>query len=496
MDMPEMGKVFLVGAGPGDDGLLTVKGRRLLESAEVVVYDRLVGEDILALMPEEAEKINVGKVAGYHPVPQGEINRILADKAKEGKRVVRLKGGDSFVFGRGGEELELLKENHVPFEVVPGITSAIAAAAYAGIPVTHRDFCSSLHIITGHKRENGTLRLDYDALVRLDGTLLFLMSVSNIEEIAAGLLSAGMGADMPCALVENGTRPEQRKLITRLETAAQDVQREGIHSPALFIVGRVCSLSDSFDWFDNLPLKGVKVLVTRPRASAHKLADGLKELGAAVTLAPAIETRPLPFAWPDLAACTALVFTSAAGVSAFFGRLFDNGQDARCLAGKRLFCVGKETARSLREYGLRADYVPAVYSGERLAQELIEKRLVSGSDRLLLLRAREASRELPGRLKEAGVPFDETAVYETVILPLGDIDPRAYDMLTFTSASCVEGFAQAAAGRDLTDLPALCIGEQTARAAKVRGMQAMVPPEATIDSMIKWMEEWQHGRNE
>lgn len=245
-----LGKVYLVGAGPGDPGLLTLKGRALLERAEVVVYDRLVGPEILKMIPENAEKIDVGKNAGKHPVPQPEISRILLEKAQADKQVVRLKGGDSFVFGRGGEELELLIAHGVPFEVVPGITSAIAGAAYAGIPVTHRDYCSSVHLITGHRREDGALGLDYDALNRIGGTLVFLMSVSTIEEISQGLLGVGMAADMPCAMVENGTLPSQRKFRTTLQHAAQTVRDEGVHSPALFIVGRVCTLSDAMNWFD------------------------------------------------------------------------------------------------------------------------------------------------------------------------------------------------------------------------------------------------------
>ena len=247
--MADMGKVYLIGAGPGDPGLLTVKGRDCLVKADVVVYDRLVGPKILEMIPESAERIDVGKNSGHHPVPQPEISRILLEKALEGKRVARLKGGDSFVFGRGGEELELLAAHGVPFEVVPGVTSAFAGAAYAGIPVTHRDYCASVHLITGHRQKNGALSIDYEALNRLKGTLVFMMSVANIDEIAQGLMAAGMSPDMPCALVENGTLPSQRKCLTTLALAARKVQEAQIHSPALFIVGRVCLLSETMDWF-------------------------------------------------------------------------------------------------------------------------------------------------------------------------------------------------------------------------------------------------------
>ncbi len=481
------GKVFLVGAGPGDAGLLTVKAKALLSKAQVVVYDRLVGADILALLPEEAEKINVGKTAGNHPVPQEQISQILVDKAKEGKDVVRLKGGDSFVFGRGGEELELLCENGIDFEVVPGITSAIAAATYAGIPVTHRDYCASVHIITGHRKKDGELSLDYDALVRLNGTLVFLMAVSNAGEIARGLLQAGMDASMPCAMVENGTRPQQRKFLFTLSEASGAVEKYGVQSPALFLVGRVCALSDRFDWFSNLPLKGRRILVTRPKNSANRLADGLRAWGADVTLLPAIRTQALPFEMPSLDGYTALIFTSAPGVQAYFKRLMEES-DTRSLFGKRVFCVGRETAKALLGYGIRADYLPSVYSGEALGRELVGQGLVKPSDRLLLLRARQASRQLPGILAENGVPFDELAVYETLYEKNVAPRPDVWEYVTFTSASCVEGFVRGfPAGTDFTSVQALCIGQQTADAAKAYGMRTQVSPQATIDSMIAWI---------
>jgi len=279
------GKVVLVGAGPGDSGLITVKGLQALKQAEVVVYDRLVGSGILELIPDHAERIYVGKNVGHHVVPQERINEILLEKALEGKRVVRLKGGDGFVFGRGGEELEGLGAHGIPFEVVPGITSAIAAPAYAGIPVTHRELSASLHIITGHLKDDGELNLDYNALVRLGGTLIFMMSVSSLPEIAAGLIQAGMPPEMPCAVVENGTLSRQRKLVGTLSKMEQAVKEKKIKSPAVFVVGRVCELSERFDWFSALPLLGKRILVTRPRATASKLSERLRALGAEVVLA-------------------------------------------------------------------------------------------------------------------------------------------------------------------------------------------------------------------
>lgn len=485
--MKQTGIVYLVSAGPGNPDLLTVRGKELLQQAEVVVYDRLAGEEILSLAPETALYIDVGKTSGRHLVPQEEINRILVQQAQSGKTVVRLKGGDSFVFGRGGEELEQLCQAGIPFEVVPGVTSAIAAPAFAGIPVTHRDYCASLHIITGHRRQNGALELDYDALARLKGTLIFLMAVATVGEIAAGLCGAGMEKDTPCALIENGTRPEQRKLLSTLKAVAEDALREKIQSPAVFVVGDVCGLSDAFDWFSRLPLKGLRFLVTSPRANAGRMAEGLRRMGARVLCAPAIQTVPLPFIMPDLSNYTAIIFTSVSGVSSFFTALFSQGKDARCLAGKRIFCVGKETANSLLSYGLRADYIPARYSGEDLAGESLENHLISSKDSLLWLRAEAASPALAEIIRSAGIPLAELAVYRTEEQP--GAMPLDFDYAVFTSASCVERFCGKVGQKyEYARVKALCIGEQTARAAQKAGMQPFVSPVAAIPGMLEWIE--------
>mgnify|MGYP006070650005 FL=1 len=284
------GQVILVGAGPGDPELLTIKGRKAIESAEVVVYDRLVGQAIFDLIPENAERINVGKESSHHTVPQEQINQILLEKALEGKRVVRLKGGDPFLFGRGGEELELLSEHGVSFQEVPGITSAIAVPAYAGIPVTHRDCCSSLHIITGHQRAGKPLSINFEALVQTKGTLVFLMGVSALGEICRGLLEAGMEPDMPAAVIEKGTTPSQRPILATLSTLPETAKAEKVKSPAIIIVGKVCAYSNQFDWFDHLPLKGKTVIVTRPKERAGTLSERLRALGwggAGVQVSPA-----------------------------------------------------------------------------------------------------------------------------------------------------------------------------------------------------------------
>ena len=316
------GKVTLVGAGPGDPGLLTRKGLEALERADVVVYDRLVSPAILALMPEGAVKINVGKEASRHPVPQEQINRILLEQAQQGHNVVRLKGGDPFLFGRGGEELELLAEHRIPFEEVPGITSAIAAPAYGGIPVTHRDCCSSLHIVTGHQRAGKELAIDFEALVRTGGTLVFLMGVSALPTICAGLLDAGMAPDTPAAVVERGTTPAQRRVSASLAGLPRAAEAAAVQSPAVIVVGGVCALADQFDWFDHLPLKGKRVVVTRPRERAGTLSARLRALGADVWEYPCIATVPIP-PCPDvdgalerLSGYEWLALTSPAGVDA------------------------------------------------------------------------------------------------------------------------------------------------------------------------------------
>ena len=333
------GKVILVGAGPGDPGLLTRKGLEALRSADVVVYDRLVGPGILALMPEGAEQINVGKQAAHHPVPQEQINRILLDKALEGKTVVRLKGGDPFLFGRGGEELELLVEHRVPFEEVPGITSAIAAPAYGGIPVTHRDCCSSLHIITGHQRSGKELDIDFEALVRTRGTLVFLMGVSALGAICAGLLAAGMAPDTPAAVVERGTTPAQRRVSAPLAELPQAAEAAAVQSPAVIVVGRVCALAEDFDWFDALPLKGKTVAVTRPRERSGTLSARLRSLGADVWEYPCIATEPirpcpgLEEAMERLGDYQWLALTSPAGADGLWSWLEGHGLDARPWGG-------------------------------------------------------------------------------------------------------------------------------------------------------------------
>ena len=486
------GKVILVGAGPGDPGLLTVKGRSALMGADVVVYDRLVGEGIMALIPSHAETINVGKESSHHLVPQEQINEILLQKAQEGKVVVRLKGGDPFLFGRGGEELELLAQHGIPFEEVPGITSAIAAPAYGGIPVTHRDCCSSLHIVTGHARAGKRLTIDFEALVRTGGTLVFLMGVTSLPEICAGLLNAGMAPDTPAAIVEEGTTPRQRRISGTVGTLPEIAKREQVHSPAISIVGGVCALADQFDWFDALPLKGKTVVVTRPKERAGTLSGKLRALGAQVWEYPCIETAPIlpcpaveqaierlnDYAWVG--------FTSPAGVEAAWAQLVRMGKDARAFGGVKIAAIGPGTAKALAEHGLTADYLPEVYDAAHLGEGL------PGEGKVLLLRAEIGSPALTQALSRRNIAYDDIPCYRTVYEnPRSEelrraVETGAVQMVTFTSASTVKGFvASVGENADFSRMMGVCIGEQTAAEAQKHSIPVQVAKQATIDALIE-----------
>lgn len=488
------GKVTLVGAGPGDPGLLTVKGRAALAAADVVVYDRLVSPAVLDLIPGTARQIDVGKEASRHPVPQHRINQILLEEAQAGHSVVRLKGGDPFVFGRGGEELETLARAGVAFEEVPGVTSAIAAAAYGGIPVTHRDFSSSLHIVTGHAREGEPLSIDFDALVRARGTLVFLMGVTAMPIIVQGLLEAGMDPDTPAAMVENGTLPSQRRCDATLSTLPRQAAAMDIHSPALIVVGGVCALGKELCWFERLPLHGKRILVTRPRARAGTLSDKLRSLGADVVEYPCIETIPIlpcpamEAALRDLSAYEWLAFTSPTGVETFWFCLRELGRDARHLCGVKLAAIGPGTAKALADRGLTADLVPGTYDAAHLGGALAD----AARGKVLLLRAAEGSAALTDALARRGIAYDDIAVYQTLYLfPYTralrkELEAGKIDAVTFTSASTVRGFlSTVGADADFSRTVGLCIGEQTAGEARKHGIPVRVAEKATIDSLVE-----------
>ena len=484
------GNVILVGAGPGDPGLLTRKGLEAISQAEVVVFDRLVGPEILGLIPENAEKIDVGKQASNHPVPQYRINQILLEKALEGKRVVRLKGGDPFLFGRGGEELELLKEHGISFQEVPGVTSALSVPAYAGIPVTHRDYCSSVHIITGHAKAGTELKIDFDALRRTRGTLVFLMGVTALPMICKGLLDSGMDGDMPAAVIERGTLPRQRKVVSTLAELPKAAEDAKIVSPAIIVVGRVCGLSDSFDWFDNLPLKGREIIVTRPAERNGSLCGKLSALGASVTAYPCIRTvervnnPELDTAIGKLNDYRWLVFTSPAGPGIFFKHLRKQHMDARALAGLKIAAIGPKTAAEVEKFGVLADLVPETYDSDHLAQAMAG---VEGP--VLLCRTSEGSDALPRLFAEKGISFADIACYDTVYeAPNSDSVKELVEsgaIVTFTSASTVRGFARSLPDADYSNIIGCCIGRQTAAEAEQYGIPVRIAEKATMDSLIE-----------
>lgn len=490
----QTGKVILAGAGPGDPALLTLKAKRAIEEADVVVYDRLVSKEILALIPADRERVDVGKNAGHHPVPQDEINRILIEKAKRGKKVLRLKGGDPYIFGRGGEEMEALYAAGLPFEEIPGITSAIAAPAYAGIPLTHRDYCSSVHIITGHAKAGSEMKIDYEALLRLNGTLVFLMSLSNLGEILQGLLSAGMEPTMPAAVIENGTRANMRKVVSVLADLEEKVQAAGLHAPALTVVGKVCALSDNFDWFDRLPLHGKRILVTQPVRKPSRLAEGLRRLGAEVLTLPSVDTVPLrPLAVP-YAEYGVLAFTSGEGVRSFCSWLMETGRDMRVLAGKRIAVIGPSTERELEHFALRADFMPHVYSGKAMAEEMSASGFLKPGEKVLLLRTDKGSEDITQALAAAGVPYLDCPVYSTKSADCAEMElQEGIDLVTFTSKSAVDGLTRLLTPQGRETLlqdgkslpPALCIGEKTADAARAAGFDVLLSKEASIPSMLE-----------
>lgn len=505
------GKVWLVGAGPGDIGLLTLKGKEVLESAEVVVYDALVSDEIAALIPASAKKINVGKRANHHLIPQEEINQILLDEALKGNQVVRLKGGDPFVFGRGGEELELLVENNIPYEVVPGITSAVSVPAYAGIPVTHRDYTSSVHIITGHARKGGSSRIQYDALVKMNATLIFLMGIGALEEICNSLIQAGMNPDTPAAVLEKGTSAKQRRVIATVATLKGAADQADIKTPAIIIVGEVCSLSDSFAWVEKQPLAGLQVVVTRPREKSSTLTKKLRAKGAHVIEMPAIKTVTLEeendlnrFVQSfdkinEVRGEQWILFTSPKGVESFFTLLSVTGKDVRQLyrTGVKFGVVGNATRKELRLHGIEADYMPEIYCGKELGTGLIE---VIGQDSYVTLyRAKNASEDVIEVLRNNAIEYQDIPVYNTeycvdkelVTRIQTGIENEIVDYIMFTSGSCVTAFVSCLTDMDYTKIKAICIGEQTAAMAEKYGMQIQVSKKATIDSMIETLSDVQ-----
>ena len=500
------GKVWLVGAGPSDPGLFTLKGKAVLAQAQVVVYDALVGSGVLSMIPETAEQIYVGKRAGNHTMTQDEINELLVRKAEEGKRVVRLKGGDPFLFGRGGEELLVLRANGIDYEVVPGVSSALAVPAYNGIPVTDRSCASSVHIITGHKRADEPLELPFQAYVKTEGTLVFLMGLSALPDIVRGLLDAKMDPQTPAAVLEKGTTAGQRRVCAVLAELEEAVKDAHLRTPAIIVVGAVAALGEQLAWYEKLPFFGRRFVLTRPKERMDELAKQLRTRGAEVIELPVIETRPLPVSGKIQAEFEklskkeydCLVFTSPAGVHTFFQMLCDSGQDVRILGDMMLAVIGDGTKRALREYGLLADLMPEVYDGTSLGT-LPGERLPDGR-RVLIARSAIGNPKLVTCMEAQAAELGKTiqvtdlAVYETVtkhneLIPAAQLfEKDLIDGVFFTSASTVRAFLQTNPKIDPTRIHALCIGEMTAEAACEAGMRVEVAKEASVEGLIELAE--------
>lgn len=476
--------VYLVGAGPGDPGLVTARGRDLLAQADVVVYDRLASAALVALAPSGAERIDVGKAAGSATRTQDEINTLLVETGRRADVVVRLKGGDPFIFGRGGEEAEVLQAAGIPFEVVPGISSAIAAPAYAGIPVTHRGLSTHITIVTGHEDPaKGRSDVDWEALAAAGGTLVVLMGAGHLAEIAERLVAGGRSKETPAAAITWGTTPRQSTVRATLGTIASC----GVEAPAAVVIGEVAALD--LGWFESRPLFGRRVVVTRAREQASDLRLRLELLGAQVIELPAIAIEPLPFDVPDLSPYGWVVFTSANGVDAFFdGGLTPAGLDARALAPVRIAVIGPGTAAALQRRGLRADVAPAEFVAEAL---VVAFPASSDGERVLLARAAVARDTLPEGLEAKGYAVTVLPVYRTVP---GAADPEALelvragkvDAITFTSSSTVTNLLGALGGVPSPQPRVVAIGPVTAATASEAGLRVdAVAEEHTIGGVVR-----------
>jgi uroporphyrinogen III methyltransferase/synthase len=494
------GVVYLVGAGPGDPGLLTRRGEALLRAADVVVYDRLVAPSLLDLSPPTAEKIFVGKEGGGPSVPQRETTELLIERGLAGQCVVRLKGGDPFVFGRGGEEALDLRRAGVPFEIVPGVTSAIAAPAYAGIPVTHRGLASSVTFATGHedptKPESS---IDWSRLARGGDTLVFLMGVEHLATIATHLIAAGRDPAEPSALVRWGTIAQQRTLRAPLGQIATLSREQDFRPPAVLVVGAVVDLAADLNWFERRPLFGRRILVTRAREQASALSEQLLALGAeplefpTIRIEPLADPEPLDRAVERLGQADWVILTSANGVRAVFERLTVLGRDARVFASTRVAAIGPATAASLLEHGIRPDFVPSAFTSEAIARELAP--LVEPGQQVVLLRADIAPRILADQLARSGAEVENVAAYRTMPDLAGRdqilrrLERRQIDVVTFTSSSTVRNLVEGLgpARTNLLDDPLLaCIGPVTSATARELGLRVDLEASVhTVDGLVQ-----------
>ena len=502
-------RVYLIGAGPGDPKLLTLKALECIKNADVVVYDYLASPSLLKHTETDAELIYAGKKGGDHTLTQDQINALIVEKASRGLTVARLKGGDPFIFGRGGEEAQVLVENGIEFEIVPGVTSAIAAPAYAGIPLTHRDHVSSVSFITGHedpaKTETG---IHWDSLAKGGSTLVFLMGVKNLSSITENLITHGRSPSTPVALVRWGTTPKQQTVTGTLDNIVERVRESGLKPPAIIVVGDVVSLREELRWFDHLPLLGKKIVVTRARAQASDLVEKLSRLGAECIEIPAIRINPpsdnsaLVNAVQQIDTYQWVVFTSVNGVDFFFKTLYGLGRDVRSLGHLKFACIGPATLDRLRTFGIVADILPETYRAESVIQAF-EHQNIRGTN-ILLPRAMEARTVLPEELDKMGAVVDEVTAYVTTMddrsrEKLSEAGEHTdVDMVTFTSSSTVKNFAGLFPDGDFSafmeNTATACIGPITADTAARLGLCVDVSAQTyTIDGLVEAIIEY-YGR--
>ncbi|MBQ7593216.1 MAG: uroporphyrinogen-III C-methyltransferase [Synergistaceae bacterium] len=520
--------IYLVGAGPGDLGLLTLRGYEVLRRADVVIYDRLVGEGILALIPANAERIDAGKSSGSHTLSQREIEAVMIERARENKNVVRLKGGDPFLFGRGGEEAEAIINAGLKFEVVPGVSSALAVPSYSGIPVTHRDYCSGINVFTAHDKNN--LIPDFT-----NTTSIFLMGISHAKELQYKLMLT-LQPETECAIIENGTTSSQRTIRTKLCELHDAVVKNNINPPAVIIVGKTASLN--LDWRNNLPLHDKRIIITRPEERASKLAGMLRDLGAEVILLPTIKTSIIHDALDNanISGYDWLGFTSVTGVNAFFELLSENNRDIREIGNAKIAAIGQATKDALKSHGLKVDYMPEIFDGKHLAEGLAKlclqnaghsdndgtpeiydgqhdaeglvkictgnfihdetqrsfenrdtdendgKKSSASTVKILMLRAENGTPEINNTFRNYGIIVSEICIYRTDYVKLVHV-PKFADKIIFTSSSTVKGFC--ASVNDMREVECVCIGVQTAKEAESQGFHNIrIAEQATIESVV------------
>ena len=495
------GKVILVGAGPGDEGLLTIRGKNWIERADVIFYDHLVNIGITRYAKPDVELIYAGKSAGKTTMDQEEINTLLIEKAQAGKIVVRLKGGDPFIFGRGGEEAQALKNAGVSFVVVPGVTSPVGVSAYAGIPLTHRDFASTVSIITGSiGKGHGADPIDWEALARWPGTLVFLMGARKLKLIADNLTRNGKDPQTPIAVIQWGATPKQKTWSGTLQSIGIIAEAKNIQPPALTIVGKVVDLKSSVDWYEIMPLFGKTIVVTRPKKQAEGLIRLLEEKGADPYSIPIIETivpddfGPLDESLSKLDSYDGVIFTSVNGVDFFMKRLLERNMDIRDLKNTRIYVIGPKTADAVRNLGIRVDVVPQEYVAESLLDSFSEED-VSGK-RFLIPRALIARETLPDKLRERGAIVDVSPAYKTIQSEVGEKDffeklkEGNIDAVTFTSSSTVTHFMSIVKDVSLlSGVTLACIGPVTAKTARNLGLRVdVIAKRFTVEGLVQGLE--------